>query len=59
MLVKNGMDSSFSNSGDMDTLPRAAQIHHLSSSCGKGTAKTLLQSLKKNPSKSYKKTYFE
>jgi len=48
------VDSSSSTNGvggDKVTLTRAAQ----SSSCGKGTAKTLIHSLKKSPSKSWQK----
>jgi len=40
-FVKNDVDSSSSTSGDPETLAREAQISHLSSSCGKGTATTL------------------
>jgi len=56
-IVKNGMDFS-GDGGDPEIVALAIQIPHLSSSCGKGTAKTLSHSLKKSPSKSSKKDVF-
>jgi len=45
--LANGVNFSSTTSGDLETKALAAQIPHLNTSCGKGTAKSSPKSLMK------------